>query len=273
MRSIRLLVLAVLVATAGGCAFLQRLAGAGLETPRLSYQSWAAEQLDLEGVTIALHYRLDNPNGFAVDLRRLAYKLEVEGRQVGEGALPAGVQIPARGATDLAIPVRLRWHDVPGFVEILLSRAEVAYRISGSAGVGSALGTIDLPFDHAGRVAVPRPPSIGIEGITVKDASLAHLALDVKLRIENGNAFPLPVGGLTYGLRVGEQDLVAGGAHPLVAVPPGGHAVVTLPIRISTIGAAEGIAELLRGAAVRLQGLAGFGDVQVPVDAQGAIKG
>ncbi|HVI75607.1 MAG TPA: LEA type 2 family protein [Anaeromyxobacteraceae bacterium] len=271
MRLTRNLALAALVLCAGGCAFLQRLTGAGLEPPRLTYQSWAAEQLDLEGVTIALHYRLENPNGFGLDLRRLTYQLDVEGRQVGEGSLPAGVQVPAQGATDVAIPVRLRWRDVPGFVEILLSRAEVAYRVRGSAGVGSALGTIDLPFDHQGRVAVPRPPSIGIEGVTVKDASLAHLAVDVKLGIENGNSFPLPVGALTYGLRVGEQELLEGGAHPLVAVPPRGHAVVTVPIRLSTLGAAEGISELLRGAALRLHGRAGFGDVQVPVDAQGAV--
>lgn len=272
MRSRRLAVAAALALSLTGCAFLQRLAGAGFEAPRLTYQSWSADQLDLDGVTVALQYRLDNPNGFGLDLRRLAYKLEVEGRQVGEGTLPAGVQIPARGATTLAIPVRLRWRDVPNFVEALLTHAEVGYRISGSAGVGSALGTIDLPFDHQGRVAVPCPPSIGIEGVTVKDASLAQLALDVKVRIENGNAFPLPVGALTYGLRVGQQDLVSGGAHPLAAVPPGGHAVVTLPVRLSTIGAAEGISELLHGAALRLQGLAGFGDLQVPVDAQGTVR-
>jgi LEA14-like dessication related protein len=196
----------------------------------------------------------------------------VEGRQVVEGTLPVGLQIPARGATALTIPVRLRWRDVPGLVETLLTRAEVGYRISGTAGVGSPLGTVDLPFDHQGRVAVPRPPSIGLEGVTVREATLGHLALDLRLRIANGNAFPLPVGALTYGLRVGGEELLAGGAHPLAAVPPGGQAVVTIPVRISTAGAVEGVAEVLRGAAVRLQGLAGFGDLQVPVDAQGAVR-
>lgn len=272
MRTSRLLAAAAVALSLSGCALLQRVAGAGFAEPRLTYQSWSADQLDLEGVTIALQYRLENPNDFGLDLRRLGYKLEVEGRQVAEGSLPAGLQIPARGTTALAIPVRLRWRDVPGFVEIMLTRPEVAYRISGNAGVGSAIGTIDLPFEHQGRVAVPRPPAIGIEGVSVKDASLALLALDVKLRIENGNAFPLPVGALTYGLRVGEQDLLAGGAHPLAAVPPRGHAVVSVPVRLSMAGAAQGITELLRGAALRLQGRAGFGEMQVPVDTQGTVK-
>ena len=266
------LLAAALALTLSGCAFFQRIAQGGFEPPRLSYQSWSADQLDLEGVTIALHYQLENPNQIGLDLRRLAYKLEVEGTQAGEGELPAGIQVPPRGSAAIAIPVRLRWRDVPRLAEVLLSRAEVAYRITGSAGVGSALGIIDLPFDHQDRVAIPRPPSFRIESISVRNASLSDLAVDVRLRIENGNSFPLPVGALTYGLRVGEHDLLAGGSHPLAAVPPGGHAVVTLPIRLSTLGAAQGIADLLGGAAVRLQGLAGFGAVQVPVEAQGALK-
>ncbi len=266
------LLAAALALTLSGCAFLQRIARGGFEPPRLSYQSWSADQLDLEGVTIALHYQLENPNQIGLDLRRLAYKLEVEGTQVGEGVLPAGIQVPPRGTAAVAIPVRLRWRDVPRLAEILLSQAEVGYRITGSAGVGSALGTIDLPFDHRDRVAIPRPPSFRIENIGVRNASLTDLAIDVRLRIENGNGFPLPVGALTYGLRIGDHDLLAGGSHPLAAVPPGGHAVISIPIRLSTIGAAEGIADLLSGAAVRLHGLAGFGAVEVPVEAQGALK-
>ena len=266
------LLAAALALTLSGCAFLQRIARGGFEPPRLSYQSWSADQLDLEGVTITLHYQLENPNQIGLDLRRLAYKLEVEGTQVGEGELPAGVQVPPRGAVSVAIPVRLRWRDVPGLAEVVLSRAEVGYRITGSAGVGSALGTIDLPFDHRDRVAIPRPPSFQIEGITRRNASLADVSVDVRLRIENGNSFPLPVGALTYGLRIGDHDLLAGGAHPLAAVPPGGHAVISLPIRLSTVGAAQGIADLLSGAAVRLKGQAGFGAVEVPVEAQGTLK-
>jgi len=256
----------------GGCAFFRSVLGVGFERPTLAYESWSADQLDLEGVTIALHYRLENPNDFGLDLRRLDYRLEVEGRQIVEGQLPSGVQIRAKGATPVAIPVRLRWRDVPGFVELLLTRADVAYHVSGAAGVGSPLGTIDLPFDHRARVALPRPPAIGIDGIAVRETSLSNLSLDLKLRVENRNTFPLPVGALTYGLRVGQRDLVAGGSHPLVAVPPGGRATIAIPLRISLLGVADSAAELLRGAELRLHGLADFGPIQVPVDAGGHVQ-
>jgi len=105
----------------------------------------------------------------------------------------------------------------------------------------------------------------------VKDASLSTFALDVRLRVENANAFPLPVGALTYGLRVGEQDLVTGGSHPLAAVPPGGHATISLPVRLSLAGAAESVRQIMRGAEVHLRGLADFGSVEVPVEGGGKV--
>src|SRR5690242_3515463 len=103
------LLAAALVLTLSGCAFLQRIAQGSFQPPKLTYQSWSADQLDLEGVTIALHYQLENPNQIGLDLRRLSYKLEVEGTQAGEGELPAGLQVPPGGSTAVAIPVRLRW--------------------------------------------------------------------------------------------------------------------------------------------------------------------
>jgi LEA14-like dessication related protein len=272
---VRRLVLSALalasLAALPGCALFQKIAGAAFDKPKLTYESWSADALDLDGVTIALHYQLQNPNGFGLDLRRVAYKLEVEGIQVGAGELPAGVNLGANATTPIAFPVRLRWRDIPAFTQVLLTKREVGYRITGEAGVGSPLGTVGLPFDHKDRVALPRLPAIGVESIKVRNASLANFDVDVRLRIENGNAFPLPVGALLYGLRVGQQELVSGGTHPLAAVPPGGHATISVPIRLSLTGAAQSVRELLNGAEVRLKGLADFGAVEVPVDSGGTV--
>jgi LEA14-like dessication related protein len=270
-RSLAVALVALATLSLSSCALVQKIVGAAFQKPTLTYESWSAEAFDLDGVTIALHYRLENPNGFGLDLKKLIYKLEVEGRPITDGELPAAVEIRASGSTPIALPVRLRWRELPGFAQTLLTKREVAYRVTGEAGVGSPVGTIGLPFDHQDRLALPRLPSFAVENITVRNASLSNLALDVRLRVENGNAFPLPVGALMYGLRVGEIDLVTGGTHPLAAVPAGGHATISVPVRLSLVGAAASVRDLLRGAEVHLRGIAGFGDVEVPVDAQGRV--
>ncbi len=81
------------------------------------------------------------------------------------------------------------------------------------------------------------------------------------------------MGTLTYGLRVGDREVVAGGSPPLVAVPPGGRASISIPIRISVRGVAGAVADLVSAAELRLRGLVGFGDgVEVPVDAPGHVR-
>ena len=265
-------VAAALVLVGGsGCALVRALGG-GLQRPVLAYEGWSAGDLDLDGVTVTLRYRLENPNDIGLDLRTLSYRLEVEGQRVVDGDVAGGLQVPPRAAAPLAFPVRLRWRELPGFAELLRTRSEVGYRISGRAGVGSPLGTVELPFEHADRLALPRLPALRLGGVALRALSPAHLALELRLQIENPNAFPLPVGGLTYGLRVGGRDLVAGGAHPLAAVPPRGRATVAVPVEISLRGVADAAAELLRGAPLDLSGLAGFGAVEVPVRGQGSLE-
>ena len=257
---------------ASGCALLRSLSGE-LERPTLTYEGWSASDLDLEGVTITLRYRLENRSDVGLDLRSLSYKLEIEGGPVAQGDLPSGLQIPPRAATPVAFPVRLRWRAVPGFAELLLTRAELAYRISGRAGVGSPLGTVEIPFEHADRVPLPRPPALRLLGVRLRALSPSHLGLELRLGVDNPNPFPLPVGVLTYGLRVGGRDLLAGGEHPLTAVPPRGQAVVTVPVEISLRGVTDAVAELLRGGALDLSGLAGFGAARVPVQGEGSLEG
>ncbi len=157
----RALCAAALAALLGGCTFLRAVTGVGLQRPTLTYESWSPEQLDDEGVTIALHYRLDNPNDFSLDLRRLDYRLEVEGQQAAQGELPGGVQLRADGPTPITFPIRLRWRDIPGLVQVLLTRREVSYRVTGTAGIGSELGMVALPFSHSDRLALPRLPPVG----------------------------------------------------------------------------------------------------------------
>jgi LEA14-like dessication related protein len=249
-----------------GCAMLQSVLGGTFQRPTLTYESFSAESFDLDGVTVVLHYRVDNPNDVALDLTRLAFRLEVEGKQIVEGELPKGLKLAANGASPLPVAVRVHWREVPDFVAMVVSKPDLGYRVSGSVGLGTPIGTVELPYEHSDRVTLPRLPTFGLDGVSVKDTGLTAVAFEVRLRVENPNAFPLPVGALQYGLQAGGKSLLSSGDHALDAVPAKGKAVVALPVRVSTLDAAEGVAELLRGAAVRLQGQAGYGPLQTKID-------
>jgi LEA14-like dessication related protein len=188
--------------------------------------------------------------------------------------MPAGLNVPANGSAPFVLPVRLRWRDIPDLVTLVATRRDVAFKVSGTAALSSALGELDIPFSKSGRVDVPRPPGVAIRGVRVRELSLTNLSFDVDLQLTNGNRFPLPVGALAYGLRLGDGPLATGGERPLAAVPPGGSATVKIPVRLSLASAGDAIRRLVNGAAVpvELEGNAGFGDLTFPFAAEGEVE-
>jgi LEA14-like dessication related protein len=269
MRCARIASALLLAAT--GCAEVGKVIGASFEKPRLSFESWEPREADLEGVTLALRWRVDNPNSVGLRLSGLDYRLDVEGHQAIAGSAAGGIRIPSRGSAAVDLPVRVRYADVPPLVGSLFGRESLAWRISGEAGLETPVGPVRIPFSHEGRVPAPRPPRISLQGIAVHDISLGGLTLDVRLAIENPNAFPLPLGALSYALRLSGAEVVTGASHPLAVVPGGKGGVAVLPVHLSFAAAGAAARRAAAGDPmdVALQGTAGFGGLKLPLDLKG----
>jgi LEA14-like dessication related protein len=253
-----------------GCAAVRDLAASAFQRPTLTFESASVEGLDLEGVTVVLHFRLGNPNSVGARLSRLGYALDVEDRRVVSGSLPGGLEIPSRGAAPLPVAVRVRFAALPGLVEALGSKDEVAYRISGDAGVDTPIGTLDLPFQHSGRVPVPRPPGFSIESARVVGGALAP-GIALRLRVSNRNAFPLPEGRIEYRVEVAGRPVARAATATLAPVPAKGSASVELPVQVDLLAAGSALAAALQGGSVEVavHGDAGFATVRVPLDLRG----
>jgi LEA14-like dessication related protein len=270
----RIAALALVLAGLAGCAQLAEVAKAALLPPRLTFESASLESLDLEGATVILRWRVENPNGFGLDLARFGYRVDVEGRRVVEGEAASGVKIPANGSGLLAFPVRVRFADVPGFVALVSKGDEVGYRLSGSVGVRSPVGVLDLPLSHEGRLPLPRLPGFSLDGLSVRSLSLTEIALDVRLRVSNPNRFPVPAGRLDYALEVGGASVARGDGKGLAPVAAGSSAVVTLPVRLSVLGAAQAASQIASGNAVEvaLRGDARVAGIPLPLDLRAKLR-
>jgi LEA14-like dessication related protein len=270
----RAAVAALAIAALASCAELSQLANAALERPTLTFQSASIQALDLSGATVAFEYRLENPNAFGLDLARVAYRLDLEGKRIVDGEMPGGLKVPARGGAPVTFPVRLRFADVPGFAQLLSSRDAVAYRLSGAVGVQTPVGVVEVPLSHEDRLPLPRLPGFALEGISVRSASLTDVVLDVRLAVKNPNRFPLPAATLGYGLSVAGAPVASAEGKDLRAVASGASAVVAIPVRVSLLGAGRAVNQLVQGNAVdvALTGSADFGGVPVPIDLRTRLR-
>jgi LEA14-like dessication related protein len=137
-----------------GCATLKNLGS--FQRPRLVFVSWMAQDIDFEGATIVLTYRVENTNSIGVSVAGARYQLEVEARRILSGSLPGGLEIPARGSAPLVVTVRFLWTSLPTLFGLITTRDSLKCRVSGSVDVNTPIGRIEIPFEHTDRVSVPR---------------------------------------------------------------------------------------------------------------------
>ena len=256
------------------CAGVQQLARSAVKEPKLTFRSASIEALDMEGVTVAFTFDLENPNGFGVDLARLGWTIDVEGTRIASGDVPGGLRIRANGASPIVFPVRVRYQDVPGIVSLLGSGKDVMqYRLAGTLGIRTPIGVLDLPLSHEDRLRLPSLPRFAIEGISIRSASFTELALDVRLRVKNPNAFALPLGRLDYALAIGGADVARADGAELAPVAGGASAVVAIPVKLDLTSAARAAADLTRGAEVQvdLTGRALVAGIPLPLDVRGKV--
>ena len=152
---IALIILALAIVLASGCAALGAAARTVVEPPRVDFDTLSLEALDLEGITLGLNWNVDNPNRFPFRLSKLGWALELDGRHAARGDTVKSIDVPAAGKAAVEIPVRLRWADLPGLLQIATRRSELPFKVSGVAAVGSRFGDIDVPFSREGRLTLP----------------------------------------------------------------------------------------------------------------------
>jgi LEA14-like dessication related protein len=264
-----------LVLLATSCAEMNKLAAAAIQKPRLEFRSVALSSADLEGVTLAFTYDLENPNAFGLDVAKVSYAMEVESARVVSGEVPGGLRIPASGKAPLTFTARLRFRDVPRLVEVAGQQRDIHYQLSGTVGLSTPVGVLDVPLSHQGTVKPPRLPRFSLDGLGLGAVSLSHVTVELRLRVENPNDFPVPGGRLDGAVSLGGKPLAEVDGHALGTLPRNGDGRVTIPVKIDVERAGRLAADLAAGRPVEVavRGKADVGGLSVPLDLGGRFAG
>jgi len=246
-----------------GCSLLQRAGSSAFERPALSFKEARLPHIDFQGAELDLVFLVSNPNGYGLDLSRASYDLEVEGHKVAAGAPKNGLKIPAKGTAEVTFPAKVLWNDIAPALEAIFAMDQVHYKASGELGVGSFL----LPLQHEGTFEAPKMPKLDVGALQVTSLSLTGARLALPLKVDNLNAFPLPLGGILgtvdiAGARVGRIALPE--AAP---VPSKGQTTVNVPLNVSFLQTGAAVAQAIRTgvAEVKIDAILNAAGASIPV--------
>lgn len=145
--------------SATGCATLTMLLHGGFQTPTATLRSASIEGVSLEAVTLAATFDVENPNPVGVKLVGVDWQFAFDGEALLDGALAEPLELRAKGATTVKIPVRVPYKAIPNAVLVFARRPQAPYEVSGTINVDTPLGRRAVPVRWTGEF--PRP-SLGL---------------------------------------------------------------------------------------------------------------
>lgn len=149
-RVARLATVMALALVMTGCAVLR----SQVEAPRVTLASVGIESLGLLEQRFELTLRVQNPNGFPINIRGLDYQVVLNGQPFAAGVSNTAARVPASGEAMVTVPVTanlldtvqqvLKWRTAPPDA--------VDYALDGSVRLSGF--DLRMPFEYSGSVPI-----------------------------------------------------------------------------------------------------------------------
>jgi LEA14-like dessication related protein len=131
-----------------GCATLGL---GGFKEPLVHFNDAKIRGLGLSGGSVDVVLSIYNPNGFNLNASRLTYRLLVEDKELGTGALNNAFRVGSNDSTYVTIPVDFTYAGLGTAGRQLLQQGSINYRVIGDFTVDTPLGSFTRPYDQRGR--------------------------------------------------------------------------------------------------------------------------
>lgn len=244
---LHLLSLAAAVASLTGCAFLSQFLQSAFQQPAFSFRNMALNDISLGGLTLDTVWDLSNPNSVGLSLASVDYALFIDEKQVVAGAPPQGLNIPARGSTELHFPASFKFTDLVAVIDTFLNKDTATWRAEGGLGLQTPVGVLRLPIAKAGDFEVPKVPLIAFDNPRITNVTLQGATIEFPLKVTNRNTYALPIAGLTGNVVMAGNNIGTLSTGNLGQMEGKGLKQVTLPLTINFLQAANAAVTAARG--------------------------
>ncbi len=131
-----------------------------VKLPQIRVGTLKVNHISLSGADLALILKVDNPNIFGINLNKLNYRFDVNGRAWGSGEIEQALRVTEKGEGELTIPISLNFMELGmGVYQALTGREPLSYRLNGDVKLGTTLpllGETQLSFDRDGQITLQR---------------------------------------------------------------------------------------------------------------------
>jgi len=229
-----------------GCAEVQQLLN--IQKPALAVDRVRMTSLSLDAVGLAVDVAIQNPNAMAVSLAGFDYDFKLNALSFVKGNQDKPLEIPARGNGKIEIPVTLGFREIYDTHQSLKGRDSTDYSITAGLSFNlPVLGPVRIPVSAGGQLPLVKIPKVSVTSLKLNRMGLTGADLELKLAVDNPNAFSFVMNALKYDFSVNGLSWVRGSRTKAVSMSEKGKAQVTIPVGLNLLQMGETVIQLLRG--------------------------
>jgi LEA14-like dessication related protein len=133
------------------------LLGSAVREPDVDVVGAELTHADLNGAEVLFEFEVDNPNGIALVLDGLAYRLRLNDEPLLNGNQDRRTEIAARTGSRVDLPITLRYSDVVRALETLNDREDPTYELQADFRFAvPVIGSLTVPVTKRGRLSLDR---------------------------------------------------------------------------------------------------------------------
>lgn len=212
--------------------------------PKVRFQTLTVDSIDFEEAAVDFVFEVDNPNPVNVELSSFTYALGLADTPLFDGDNQDGFRLEASGASELRLPVNLRWEDTWNTVQATRGLDVVDFGLSGQFGFDTntdELGELRVPYNESGNFPALRTPKFRFKTIRAGQVDFSNLLnpkipLEINLGIDNAHESTLFFDRFDYGLSINGTRLATGMVNTF-DVEGDNEGELMLPVELSATSA------------------------------------
>ena len=204
--------------------------------------------LSFEHVGLLFGIDVSNPNTVGIAMDGFDYELLLNNYSFVSGKQDEKLNIEANGTSRVNFPLSLKFVDIYNMINTLRDNDTTGYQIKlGLIFKLPVLGATRIPISHTGSFPIPKLPVISVRGLQLNSIGFTGAKLDLKIAIDNANAFPMRFDQLDYNLNINGQEWVSGINSSAMQVSDHGEGIITIPINLDFLKMGQSVYQLING--------------------------
>lgn len=204
--------------------------------------------LDFDKIDMLFGIDIQNPNTIGIAMDGFDYDLLLNDNSFLSGNQNEKLNIEAQGTSRVDFPISLKYADIYNMFMSLKSADSTKYQVKlGLLFNLPVLGATRIPISHTGHLPIPKLPAISVKDLKLNSLGFTGAKLDLKVAIDNPNAFAMIFDQLNYNFQINGLDWASGKNTKPMQVNEKGEGIVTIPVKLDFLQMGQSVYQLING--------------------------